>query len=191
MSSKKGPFTKKQHLPPLNFQGDMLVFRGGSIVQCTYIYISTWYFSHDLWWSDGSGLAPRQGERGFRHYTRQALERFRLGAQKSHLLWDDTYIHQCCSSISVLGDRAFEKHDVIFIYINIVERVESCFKRRDVSFSWLPTRTTVIVVTIMIILGVAKDCKLNAIATWACKTAWLLRVHSMFTSPLQVSAPSQ
>ena len=35
----------------------------------------------------------------------------------------------------------------------------------DVSLFWLPTFTTVIAVTIMIILGVAKDCKLNDIAT--------------------------
>ena len=42
---------------------------------------------------------------------------------------------------------------------------------------------------IMIILGVAKDCKLNDIAT--CSVPQLLCFHSIFTAPLQVSWPSQ
>eukprot|EP00434_Breviolum_minutum_P023712 symbB.v1.2.020916.t1/scaffold1785.1/size101431/4 len=46
-----------------------------------WLYPPRPYPSHAWKW-DGPGPAPRQGERGFRHYTRQALERFRQSSEE-------------------------------------------------------------------------------------------------------------
>ena len=80
---------------------------------------------------------PRQGERGFRHYTRQAFFTYQAWcSEKPRVCYAITLVYiSFVSLIAFWVMRVIElSRSMVLFYtlVNIVERVESCFKRRDV-----------------------------------------------------------